>query len=144
MRRHFAIFLCSWNKIVIVHFIKVIARLKAIVRRIISKEAVIICALPILETFEIDLTRLLLFGVVDTLAQVRKVVVALELVHQIELQSPNDIGSVLNVAGFFETLERNGMSIVGAIETAYNDESGIGVALKFLELANRIINAQLC
>lgn len=59
------------------------------------------------------------------------------------MKSPNDIGSIFNVAGFLEALEGNGVSVIGAIERADDDESGIGVALEFFELANRVIDAEL-
>ena len=82
------------------------------------------------------MTGLFFLGVINSPADVREIIVFFELVHQIELQSPNDIGGVLNVAGFLKALERNGIRIVDAIETADDDERCIGVALKFLQLAN--------
>ncbi len=41
--------------------------------REVMEEALVVGALPILETLELDLTRLLLFGVVDLLANVGEV-----------------------------------------------------------------------
>ena len=58
------------------------------------------------------------------------------------MQSPDNIGGVFDIARFLETLERNRVDIVSAIETADYDESSIGVALKFFKLSNRIINAE--
>ena len=59
------------------------------------------------------------------------------------MKSPDDVGGVLDVARLLETLEGNGADVVVAIETADDDKSSIGVALKLLELTNRIVNAEL-
>ena len=58
------------------------------------------------------------------------------------MQSPNDVGGVFNIARFLKALEGNRVDIISAIKTADDDESGIGVALKFFKLAYRIINAE--
>ena len=118
-----------------------LARQEAVVSGMVVKEAVVIGALPILQARELNLTRLLFFSFIDFLAIFRSVE-RVERVEYIELQSPNDIGGIFDIAGFFEALERNGMGVIGAVEGANDDKGGIGVALKFLELANGIINAE--
>ena len=49
--------------------VKAVARLEAVVSRMVEKEAIVIGAMPILEAFKIDLARLLLFGLFDTFAE---------------------------------------------------------------------------
>ena len=66
------------------------------------------------------------------------------MIENVELQSPNDICGVLDVARFLEALEGNGADVIVAIEAADDDESRIGVALKFFKLADGIINTELC
>ena len=107
----------------------------------VAEVAIVVGALPILQALEMNLPRLLPLGVVDTFASFVNVVVVFERVHDVELQSPNDIGGVLDVARLLETLERNGLRVVHAVKTADDDKGSVGVALKFLQLANRIINA---
>ena len=110
---------------------------------VVEEEAIVIGALPILEAFEVDLARLLLFGFFNTFAKLREVIVAFEVVHKIELKSQDDISGVFNVARFLEALEGNGLRVIGAVETADDEECGVGVALEFLELADGIINTEL-
>ena len=74
------------------------------VQREIFEEAVIVGALTIFETLELDLTRLLTFSVVDAFARVGDIT-GIDGVKDIKLQSPNNISGVFNVARFFETLE---------------------------------------
>ena len=73
----------------------------------VAKVAVVVGALSILEALQMNLSRLLTFGVVDTFSSISNVVVAFERVHDVELQSPDDIGGVLDIARLFETLERD-------------------------------------
>ena len=96
----------------------------------IIEKALVVGALAILEAFELNLTRLLFFGVVYLLAKVREVA-RTQMVENIELESPNDVGGVLDVAALLEALEGNGLNVVLPIETADDDKSGVGVALKF-------------
>ena len=49
------------------------------------------------------------------------------------MKSPDDVGGVFNIAGFFEAVERNGLDIVVAVERTDDDKSRISVALKFFE-----------
>ena len=88
------------------------------------------------------MTRLLPFGVVDSFARIGEIA-GVDVVQDVELQSPNDVGGVLDVPRLLETLEGNRLRVVGAIETADDDEGGVGVALKFLEFADGIVNAEL-
>ena len=112
-------------------------------RGVVAKVAIVVGALPILQALQMNLSRQLPFGVVDTFARLGNVVVVFERVHYVELKSPDDIGGILNVARLLKTLERNGLRVVHAIETADDDKGRIRIALKFLELADRIINAEL-
>ena len=109
----------------------------------IIEVTVIIGALPIFEALELNLARLFLFSDVDFFPRVGDIV-RIDRVEDIKLQSPNDISGIFYVAGFFKTLEGNALSVVSAIETAYDNESGVGVALEFFKLANGIINAKFC
>ena len=123
--------------------IKAVAGLEAVVSRMVKEEAIVIGALPIFEAFEVDLARLLSLGVFDTFARLGNVIVAFEVVHNVKLESPNNVGGVFNVARLFEALEGNGMRVIRAVETAYDEEGGVGVALKFLKLADSIVDTEL-
>ena len=81
--------------------IELFARNKAVVSREIVKEAVVVSALPVFKAFELNLSRLLLFGFVDFLSSVGDVE-RVDRVDDEELKSPDDIGSVFDVAGFLE------------------------------------------
>ena len=91
--------------------------------REIIEETIIVGTLPVFETFELDLTRLLFLGFVDFLSSVRDVE-RIDRIDDEELESPDDIGSVFDIAGFFEALEGNGLCIVIAVETADDDKIG--------------------
>lgn len=110
---------------------------------VVEEEAIVIDTLPILKAFKIDLARLLILGLFDTFAKLREVIVTFEVVHKIELESQDDISGVFNVAGFLEALEGNGLRVIGAVETADDEECGVGVALKFLKLADGIVDTEL-
>ena len=58
------------------------------------------------------------------------------------MKSPDDIGSVFDIAGFFEALEGNGLCVIITVERTDDDKSGIGVALEFFKLTDGIINAE--
>ena len=88
------------------------------------------------------MTRLVFFGIVDFLASLGNVCAAFKLIHYVELKSPDNISRIFNAARFFETLEGNGLVVIGAIKGADDDESGVGVALEFFEFANSIVNAE--
>ena len=109
--------------------------------REVVEKAIIVGALPIFKAFELNVSGLLFFGFVDFLPSVRDVE-RIDRIDDEELESPDDIGSVLDVTGFFEALEGNGLCIVIAVETADDDKSGVGVALKFFKLANRVVDAK--
>ena len=96
----------------------------------IIEKALVVGALTILKTFELNLPRLLFFSVVDLLAKVGEVA-RTQMVENIELESPDDIGGVFNVAAFLEALEGNGLHVILAIEATDDDKRSIGVALKF-------------
>ena len=87
------------------------------------------------------MARLLLFGFVDFLPSVRDVE-RVDRIDDEELKSPDDIGSVFDIAGFFEALEGNGLCVIITVERADDDKSGISVALEFFELANGIVDAK--
>ena len=88
------------------------------------------------------MTRLNFFSVINSLASLRNIRAAFNLIQDVELQSPNDIGRIFNAARLFETLERNGLIVVGAIEGTDDDEGGVGVALEIFEFANSVIDAE--
>ena len=97
--------------------------------------------MTVFQAFELDLARLFLFGVVDFFPTVSNVA-WVDRIDGEKLQSPDDIGGVLNVAGFFETLKRNRLRVISAIETADDYKSRIGVTLKFFKLANGVVDAK--
>lgn len=109
----------------------------------IVEKALVIGALAILEAFELNLSGLLLFSVVDLLAKVGEIA-GTEMIEDVKLESPDNVGGVLDVARLFETLEGDGLHVVLTVERADDEKGRIGVTLKFFELANRIINAELC
>ena len=108
----------------------------------IIEKALVVGALAILKTFELNLPRLLFFGVVNLFAKVGEVS-RTEMIEDVKLKSPDDIGGVLDVARFLEALEGDGLHVVLPIERADDEKGSVSVALKFFELANRIINAEL-
>ncbi len=118
-----------------------IARLEEIMGGMVVEKTIIIGALAILEAFELNLSRLKLFGFVNTLARVAYIA-GIDRVENEELKSPDDIGGVFNVARFFEAAERDGLDIIVAVERADDDKSRVSIALKFLKLTDRIINAE--
>ena len=114
---------------------------KAVVSRVVVEKTIVIGALPIFKAFELNLARLLLFGFVDFLSSVRDVE-RVGIIDDEELKSPNDIGSVFDIARFFKALEGNGLCVIIAVERTDDDKSRISVALKFFELANGIVDAE--
>ena len=109
--------------------------------RKIVEETIIVSALAIFKAFELNLAWLLLFGFVDFLPSVRYI----ERVDRIDdekLKSPDDISSVFDIAALFEALEGNRFGVIITVERADDDKSGIGVALEFFKLANRIVDAE--
>ena len=62
----------------------------------IIEEAVIVGALPIFETLELNLSGLLLFRLVYALARVCYVA-RIDCVENVELQSPDDICCILDI-----------------------------------------------
>ena len=124
-------------------FVKIVAGHEAVVGGEIIEEALVVGALAILKTFELNLPRLLFFGVVNLFAKVGEVSWT-KMIEDVKLESPDNVGGVLDVARLFETLEGDGLHVVLTVERADDNEGRIGVALKFFELANRIINAELC
>lgn len=88
------------------------------------------------------MSRLAFFGVVDFLTGLGNICAAFNLVHDEELQSPNDISGVFDTARLFETLEGNRLVVVGTVEGTDDDEGSVGVALKFFEFTNGIVNAE--
>ena len=107
------------------------------------EKAVIIGALTVFEAFEVNMTRLFLFGFFDNIACVGSVGIIFNVIDNIELQSPDDVGRILDIAGFFERLEGNGLHIIVAIETADNNKGCVGVTLKLFELADGVVNGEL-
>lgn len=117
------------------------ARNEVIVSGMIAEEAVVVRALTIFDAFELDLPRLLFFGVVNAFPSLGEIA-GIDVVQDVELESPNDVGCVLDVPRLLEALEGDRLRVVGAVETADDDEGSVGVALKFLELSDGIINAE--
>ena len=81
------------------------------------------------------------FSVVDFFAGVRDVRATFNLIENIELKPPDNVSGIFNVAGLLERFKRNGICVIGTIEGGYDDEGGIGIALKDFEFANSVINA---
>lgn len=108
----------------------------------IIEKALVVGALAILKTFELNLPRLLFFSVVDLFAKVGEVSWT-KMIEDVKLESPYNVGGVLDVARLFETLEGDGLHVILAVERADDEKSSVGVTLKFFELANGIINAEL-
>ena len=108
----------------------------------IVEVAIVIRALSIFETFEMDLTRLAFFSVINSLASLRNIRAAFDLIHDVELKSPDDIGRIFDTTRLFETLKRNGLIVVGAVERTDDDEGGISVALKSFEFADGVVDAE--
>ena len=121
-----------------------IAGLETVVRRVILEKAIVVRALTILQALEMNLARLLLFRLVDFPPRFGNIRADFEIVYDIELQSPDNVRRVLDVARLFKAFEGNGLRVICPIETAYHDKSRVRVSLKFLQLANGFINAQLC
>ena len=121
--------------------VEVVARDKAVMGREIVEEALVVGTLTIFEAFELNLTRLLFFSVVDLLAEVGEIAWT-EMVENIELKSPDNVGGIFDVARLLETLEGDGANVVVAVEAADDEKSSIGVALELFKLANRIVNAE--
>ena len=88
------------------------------------------------------MTRLAFFSVVDFLTGLGNICPAFNFVHDEKLQSPNNVSGIFNTARLFETLEGNGLIVVGTVEGTDDDESGIGVALEFFKFANSVVNAE--
>ena len=59
------------------------------------------------------------------------------------MKTPNDVGRVFNVAGFFEGFKGNTLGIVETIKRADDDESGVGLSLEVFKLANNLVNSLL-
>ena len=108
----------------------------------IIEKALVVGALAILEAFKLNMPRLFLFSVIDLLAHVGEVAGA-EMIEDVKLESPNNVGGVLDVAALFETLEGDGLHVILAIERADDEKGRVSVALKFFYLADGIINAEL-
>lgn len=89
-----------------------------------------------------NVARLTFFSVVDFLTGLRNIRTAFNFVHDEKLQSPDNISGIFNAAGLFETLEGNGLIVIGTVERTDDDEGGVGVALKFFEFANGVVNAK--
>ena len=108
----------------------------------IVEEAFVVCALPIFKTFELNLSGLLFFGFIDLLTGLGNA--DSQMIENIELKPPHNVSGVLNVARFFETFEGNRIRVILPVKAADDDKSRVGFALEFFELANGVINAELC
>ena len=69
-----------------------------------------------------NVTRVSFFSIVDNVAILGNSTVK-QFVGAVELQAPNDIGGVFDIAGFFEGFKGNFLRIVEAVERADDDES---------------------
>lgn len=107
----------------------------------IFKITIIVIALPILQTFEMNLTGFLFFSLVNFFTHIGNAESIFELIQNVKLQAPNNVGGIFDISRLLETLKRNGVAVICAIERADDDESGVGFALKNFEFANCIINA---
>ena len=103
--------------------------------------AIVVDALPIFEALELDLTRLLFFRFFDLLACVGEAA-EIQMIENVELQSPDNVGGVFDVARLLETLEGDGSDVVVAVEAADDEKGGVGIALELFKLANGIVNAE--
>ena len=108
----------------------------------IVEKALVIGALAILEAFELNLPRLLFFSVVNLFAKVGEVSWT-KMIEDVKLESPDNVGGVLDVAALFEALEGDGLHVILTIERADYEKGRVGVALKFFELADGIIDAKV-
>ena len=63
------------------------------------------------------------------------------MVSAVELEPPDDISRIFNVAGFLERFKGNFLGIVLTIERADDDKGRVGLPLKVFELANDFINS---
>lgn len=122
--------------------IRFIARNEAVIGGEIFEENIVIDTLPIFETAKLNLTRVSFFSLVDNVAIFGNSAVE-KFVGTIKLQAPDNVGGILNVAGFFEGFKRNALSIVKTVERADDDESGVGLALKVFKFANNLVNSLL-
>lgn len=120
-----------------------LAGFKVVVSGVVVEETVVIGTLAVFEAFKLNLTRVKFFGVVDFFAGLSNIGTEFNFVEDVKLERPDNIGGVLDIAGLFETLKGDRLSVIGAVETADNYESRVGIALEFLELANGVINAEL-
>ena len=123
-------------------FAEVVAGDEAVVGGEIIEEALVVGALAILEAFKLNLPRLLFLSVIDLLAHIGEVS-RTKMIEDVKLESPDNVGGVLDVARLLETFKGDGLHVILAIETADDEKGGVSVALKFLELANGIIDAEL-
>ena len=73
-----------------------VVRGEVIVGGMIAEEAVVVRALTIFDALELDLPRLLFFGVVNAFSSVGEIA-GVDVVQDVELESPNDVGGVLDV-----------------------------------------------
>ena len=97
----------------------------------IIEKAVIIGTLPIFKAFELNMSGLFLFCLVDFFARVAYIA-RIDGVENEQLQSPDDISAVFYVAALLETLEGNRLRVVRPVERADDDKGSVGVTLEFL------------
>ena len=63
------------------------------------------------------------------------------MVSAVELEPPDIISRIFNVAGFLERFKRNFLGIVLPVERADDDKGRVSLTLKVFELANDFINS---
>lgn len=102
--------------------VRFVAGNKAVIGRKIFEEDVVVDTLSILETTELDLAWVSFFSLVDNVAIFGNRA-GEKFIGAVELKPPNNVGGILNIAGFFEGFKRNALGIVEAIKRAYDDES---------------------
>ena len=98
--------------------------------------------MAIFETAELNLSGIGFFGFIDNVAIFGNSTVK-KFIGTIKLKTPNNVGGILNVAGFFEGFKRNTLGIVETIKRADDDESGVGLSLEVFKLANNLVNSLL-
>ena len=90
-------------------------RLKIVVCRKISETTIVIIALTILQTFQLYLTWLLFFRLLNLHTCIRNICHAFNLIQDIELQAPDNIRCILDIPRLLETLKTYGQGVARSI-----------------------------
>ena len=120
---------------------KFIARLEIVMSRVVMKVAVVILSLSIFQAFELNMTRFLTLSIFKFLTGRGYIGADFNIVTYIELQSPDNVSGILNVAALLERFKRYLLIVIHSVKTAYHDKCGICFVLKCFEFVNNIVNA---